>query len=75
MSEMSAFDPATAFFLKNWASHAADAWRYLAMASREPVTLEEEKPNPVAGLLKPRTWASAWESYIDEQIELGAEPE
>ena len=28
----------------NWASHAADAWRYLSLAWREPVAAEEQKP-------------------------------
>jgi hypothetical protein len=34
----------------DWASHGADAWRYLAMAWREPMPVEEE-PDPLAGLL------------------------
>src|SRR5262249_15505591 len=40
--------------LHNWASHAADAFRYLSMAWREPMP-ELEKPDPIAGLLRPRT--------------------
>jgi hypothetical protein len=51
---------------------AADAWRYLAMAWREPIAPEEE-PNPVAELLRPRTWADAWREFADEQAENGAE--
>lgn len=28
----------------NWASHAADAWRYLSLSWREPIAPEETKP-------------------------------
>lgn len=44
------------------------------MSWREPIAPEDE-PDPVAELLKPRTWNEVWEDYIDEQIELGGGPE
>ena len=53
----------------DWASHAADAFRYLAMAWREPVAPEDERPDPVKELLKPRTWSDIWAMHIDEQYE------
>jgi hypothetical protein len=46
--------------LHNWASHSADAFRYLSMAWREPTEVEEQ-PDPVAELLKKRTWQDVWE--------------
>jgi hypothetical protein len=36
---------------------------------------EEEKPDPIAELLKPPTYNDMWQSYVDEQIERGADPE
>ena len=56
----------------NWASHAADSFRYLAMSWREPIQAEEQ-PNPVKELLKPRTWNDVWESYADERLDGGDE--
>ena len=61
--------------LHNWASHAADAFRYLAMAQREPMNVENEKPDPIKEMLKPRTWNSAWDEYVNERIEDGEEIE
>jgi hypothetical protein len=58
--------------LHNWASHSADAFRYLSMAWREPMEVEEQ-PDPVAELLKKRTWQDVWEIYTDEQTEDGVE--
>jgi hypothetical protein len=41
-------DPMARVFRKtpahNWASHAADAWRYLSLSWREPIAPEEAKP-------------------------------
>jgi hypothetical protein len=54
-------------------THAADAWRYLALAWREPVPPDEV--DPVTQLLKPRTWDSVWQMHVNEQIERGADPE
>lgn len=42
------------------------------MAWREPVPTNEE-PDPVAELLRPRTWSDAWRDYADEQAEHGDE--
>jgi hypothetical protein len=58
----------------HFASHAADAWRYLALAWREPVPPDEEL-DPIAELLKPKTLNDWWQQHVDEQIELGADPE
>jgi hypothetical protein len=52
----------------DWASHAADSWRYLSMAWREPMAAEDEKPDPVKELLKPRTWNDIWAMHADEQF-------
>jgi phage terminase large subunit len=60
--------------LHNWASHAADAFRYLAMAWREPMVATEEKPNPIAELLKQRTWDDVWQMHVEERIDLGVDP-
>jgi hypothetical protein len=57
----------------DWASHAADAWRYLAIAWKVPLPRDEEKPDPVAELLKPRTWQDMWSMHFDEQIDRGAD--
>ena len=59
----------------DWASHGADAFRYLAMAWREPMVADEEKPNPIAELLKPRTWDEVWQMHVEEQIDLGVDPD
>jgi hypothetical protein len=53
----------------DWTCHAADAWRYLAMGWRE-MDRPEAKPDPIAELLKPRTWndvieAHEWENRDD----------
>jgi phage terminase large subunit len=31
----------------NWASHGADAWRYLSLSWRAPMRTEEDKPRPI----------------------------
>jgi hypothetical protein len=51
----------------DWASHAADSWRYLSMAWRQPFAAEDEKADPVKELLKPRTYNDMWRMYVDEQ--------
>ena len=62
--------------LHDWASHGADAFRYLAMSWREPIPSEVE-PNPLELLrqevMKPRTYNDLWRMYIDERIERGEE--
>jgi hypothetical protein len=59
----------------DWSSHAADAFRYLAMAWREPMQAEDEKPDAIAEMLKPKTLDQAWEEYTQEQIDQGADPD
>jgi hypothetical protein len=59
----------------DWSSHAADAFRYLAMAWREPMRAEAEKPDPIKEILKPKTLNQCWDEYTHEQIEAGADPE
>jgi phage terminase large subunit len=64
--------------LHDWASHGADAFRYLAMSWREPMILDEEL-SPLERLRremkKPRTYNDMWKQYYDQQIESGAEPD
>ena len=49
----------------DWTSHAADAFRYLAMAWRE--IIPEAKPeDPIAKLLKPRTWNDLLKEMDDD---------
>ncbi|MGB8575834.1 MAG: hypothetical protein WCD56_04615 [Pseudolabrys sp.] len=52
----------------------ADAWRYLALAWREPVPADEEL-DPFKELLRPQTWDDVWKQHVDEQIERGADPD
>ena len=52
--------------LHNWASHEADGWRYLSMAWREPMSAEDVVLDPIAELLKPRTWADIWAMRAEE---------
>jgi phage terminase large subunit len=59
----------------DWASHGADAWRYLSMSWREPVPADDEEPDPIAELLRPRTMDDVWREYAEERIEAGADPE
>ena len=61
--------------LHDWASHGADAFRYLAMSWREVMSAEDAPPNPIAELLKPRTWDDVWQMHVEEQINLGADPD
>jgi phage terminase large subunit len=52
----------------NWASHAADAWRYLSLAWREPMAIEVE-PTPTEKLwamTRPKTLNEYWREYADE---------
>jgi phage terminase large subunit len=62
----------------DWASHGADAFRYLAMSWREPIAPEEEM-SPLQRLRedikKPRTWNDIWKSRADELVEQGLELE
>jgi hypothetical protein len=59
----------------DWSSHAADAFRYLAMAWREPMQVQEEKPDPIKELLKPKSLNQHWADYVDEMCDQGADPE
>jgi hypothetical protein len=45
------------------------------MAWREPMVADEEKLNPIAELLKPRTWDDVWQMHVEEQIDLGVDPD
>jgi hypothetical protein len=58
----------------DWAPHGADAFRYLAMSWREPIANDDE-PNPIAELLKPRTYDQIWQMHVAEQIDKGVDPE
>jgi phage terminase large subunit len=42
----------------NWASHGADAFRYMAMGWREPLDPEADKADPIKELLNPRRGTS-----------------
>jgi hypothetical protein len=58
--------------LHDWSSHGADAFRYLAMAWREPMVSEEDM-TPLERLRqeiqRPRTMNSMWEQYANEMRE------
>jgi hypothetical protein len=60
--------------LHDWASHGADAFRYLAMSWRETMSSDVEL-DPLQQLMeearRPRTMNSMWQRYIDERIENG----
>ncbi len=58
----------------DFASHAADAFRYLAMSWREPMAPEDE-PNPIKELLRPRTLDEWCRQHAEEMAELGADAE
>jgi hypothetical protein len=58
----------------DWSSHAADAFRYLAMAWREPMAVEEKR-DPIKELLKPLTLNDMCQMHVDDQTERGADPE
>jgi phage terminase large subunit len=62
----------------DWASHGADAFRYLSVAWREPVAPDVEQ-SPLERLrqavMKPRTYDDLWKQYADEQVERGIEPD
>jgi hypothetical protein len=63
--------------LHDWASHGADAFRYLAMSWRESMPGSLAELSPLEQLLeetrKPRTYDSIWRQYINERIEAGEE--
>ena len=58
----------------DWASHGADAFRYLSMSWREPIANDDE-PDPIKELLRPKTLNDHWQDFVDTQIEQGADPE
>ena len=54
--------------LRDWTTHLADAFRYLAMAWKEFQPSNEIKPDPIAEMLKPLTWDQVmdeWDSLHD----------
>jgi hypothetical protein len=53
--------------LHDWASHGADAFRYLAMAWREPMPLEDLPPNPIIEMTRKKTWAEVWAADAEER--------
>ena len=58
----------------DWASHGADAWRYLAASWREPMDLTEESPQQklarqIAEMIKPRTFADVINEFEQELAE------
>src|SRR5262245_2392381 len=62
--------------LHDWASHGADAFRYLAMAWREPMITDEEL-SPLEQLrrevMRPKTWNDIWAQRAEELTDAGAE--
>lgn len=52
----------------DWASHSADAFRYLCMAYRE-MAGEPAKPDPIKEMLKPKTFNQVIEEYELEREE------
>lgn len=64
--------------LHDWASHGADAFRYLAMSWRTPIASEDE-PSPLERLRqelkKPRTWNDIYAQRAEELRERGDELE
>ncbi|MBR0901201.1 hypothetical protein [Bradyrhizobium liaoningense] len=69
------FDDETRTFKKsplhNWASHAADAFRYLSMAWREPIPADSETTisQIIAKLTRPRTIADVIREFEEEEEE------
>ena len=64
--------------LHNWASHAADAFRYLAMAWREPMADDDSEQTPeqvIAEILRPRTLDQMFAAYAEERADAGYEVE
>ena len=65
-----------ASMLHDWASHGADAFRYLSLSWRETMPSEVEA-DPLAQLIaevkRPRTYNDLWRQYIEERIEAGEE--
>jgi hypothetical protein len=58
-------------------SQASATVCYLAMAWREPIAPEEERTTAdiIKEMCRPRTWDDIWQQHVDEQIDLGADPE
>jgi phage terminase large subunit len=59
--------------LHDWASHGADAFRYLAMSWREPIAPDDAAPDPFAEMIRPKTYNEIWKMHIDQRIEQGEE--
>jgi hypothetical protein len=68
----SEYDEAAAVFddkpLHDWSSHAADSFRYLAMAWRE-LSPEPKQADVLKQLLKPKTFNQVLDEFEDEQAE------
>ncbi len=56
----------------DFASHAADAWRYLSLAWKEPVPPDDDEADPIKELLRPRTLNEMFRQHVGEQIDMGA---
>jgi hypothetical protein len=50
----------------DWASHAADSFRYLAMSWREPVANDDITIDPIAEMVRPKTYAEIWKMHAEE---------
>ena len=61
--------------LHDWASHGADAFRYLAMSWREVMPANEAAPDPIKELLRPKSLNDLWAMRAEELRERGDELE
>jgi hypothetical protein len=59
----------------DFASHAADAWRYLAMAWKEPLPPDEDELDPIQELLRPKSLDEHWRDYVSERVDQGDDPD
>jgi hypothetical protein len=64
--------------LHDWSSHGADAFRYLALAWREPIP-DDETLSPLERLrqamAKPRTYNDMWREHFQQRLDADEEPE
>jgi hypothetical protein len=61
----------------DWASHTADAFRYLSMAWQQPVSLPSEKTTAeiIKEMIKPRTYDQLVREHFEELRDAGDETE
>jgi hypothetical protein len=59
----------------DWASHGSDAFRYLAMSWREPIANDDAAPDPIAEMVRPKTYNEIWAMRTDELRERDVELE